>query len=183
MTEVEADPGLRTDEEAFDVLRSLDRAAKPRLHGKPQLVARAHVLNGSDRMEQMRPLGVGQHDAVLRAARTLWDRREDESFSPDGREPVRVAVDVGQLGPADVVVVKNRVNLPGYDVQAMTPEERLGLVASIGKETAWPRRDGALAHGGCLREHPLGVELVAPIGDVADSPAHRRQGQAVSDAS
>ena len=120
---------------------------------------------------------------MLRATWTLRDRREDEGFGPDGREPVGMAIDMGKLRAADVVVMKNRVNLTSDDTQAMTPQEWLGLVAPIGQESGWTRCDRALAHGSRLREHPLRVELVAPIGEVAYPPAHRRQRQAVGDAS
>jgi hypothetical protein len=45
---------------------------------------------------------------------------------------VGVAIDMGKLRAADVVVVKNCVDLSGHQAQAMTPQKWLGLVAPIG---------------------------------------------------
>ena len=77
------------------------------------------------------------------------------------------------------MVVEDGVNLTGHKAQVVTPEHWLRLIASVRQN---PRRacgDRALTHRRRFGEHPLRVELMAPIGDVADPPAHGRQGEAV----
>src|SRR5712692_5943728 len=82
-----------------------------------------------------------------------------------------MAVDVRELRAADVVMVKDRAHLAGDQAEAMPFQERLGLVAAVGKKARRPRRDRAFAHGRRLRENALRVELVSPAGNVAD-PQH-----------
>ena len=131
------------------------------------------MLDGADRVEKMRPLGVGEHDAVLRTTGAMRDRGQHERFSAQGRQPLCVAVYVSQLGAANVVVMKDRAHLARDKREAMTLEERLGPVTAVGQKSGRARSDGAFAHGRRFGEHALRVELVSPTGKVADPPAHR----------
>jgi hypothetical protein len=90
-----------------------------------------------------------------------------------------MAVDVGELCATNVVVMKNRADLSGDQREAVTSEERLGLVASVGQEARRTRGDRAFSHRRGFRKYALGVELVSPTGNVADPPAHRRDRQAM----
>ena len=179
MPKVETDSRFGPDQEPFDVVRSLDGASEPRLDREAQLVPRANVLDGSDRMEKVGPFRIGQHDAVLRASRSLRYRRKDQGLGAEGGEPLRVAVDVSELCAADVVVVEDGVHLSSDKAQPVALEQRFGLVAAIWQKSRRPRRDRAFAHRRGLGEHPFRIELVPPAGDIADPPAHRRDRQAV----
>ena len=145
VSDVEAETCLRPDQEALDVIGPLDGAAESRLHGQAQLVAGADVLDRPDRVEQVRPLRVGQSGAVTRAARAFRDRRQDKGVGAQHGKPVRVTIYVGKLGTADVLVMKDGVNLAGHQAQAVTPEQRFCLVASIGKKSGRPGGDRAFA--------------------------------------
>ena len=67
---------------------------------------------------------------------------------------MRVAIDVGELGTACLVIVEDGVDLAGHHLQA-----------------GWPRRDRPLPHRRGFRKHSLGIDLMAPVAGVADAPA------------
>jgi len=90
-----------------------------------------------------------------------------------------MAVDVGELSAPNVVVMKDGVYLARDQAEAVPFEQRFGLVAPIGQESRRPGCDRTFAHCGRLREHALRVELMPPAWDVADTPAHWREGQPV----
>src|SRR5258708_19569577 len=85
-------------------------------------------------MKQVRPFGVGQDDAVIASAGAMRDRGEHERFGAEGREPLGMAVDVGELGATNVVVIQNRADLSGDEREAVTSEESLCPVPSVGPE-------------------------------------------------
>jgi hypothetical protein len=64
----------------------------------------------------------------------------------------------------------------------MTPQQRLGLIAPVGKEAGRPGGDRGLADGCGFGEDPLGGELVTPAQDVTDTPANRRERKTVGGA-
>jgi hypothetical protein len=84
-----------------------------------------------------------------------------------------VAVDVGQLGAADVVMVEDGVDLAGHHAEPVAPQERLGLIAPVGKEARRSSCDRGLADRRGFGEDAFGVELMSPTEDVADTPANR----------
>src|SRR5258708_18021337 len=73
MSNVEADACFGADQQALDVFWSLNRAAESRLHRELQLVARAHVLDGADEVQQVGPLRVREGRALTSWAIALWD--------------------------------------------------------------------------------------------------------------
>src|SRR5450756_2966922 len=139
------------------------------------------MLDRSNRVEQVRPLCIGEDDSVIRTTFAMGDCGEHEGLRAERGQPLRVTVDVGELRATDVVVVKDRADLSGDQAEAMTLEERLGLVAAVGKKARRSCRDRAFAHRRSFREDPLRDELVSPAGNVADPPAHRRDRQAMGD--
>jgi hypothetical protein len=80
---------------------------------------------------------------------------------------------MGELGAPNVVMVKDGVDLSGYQALPVASEQGPGLVAPVRQESRWAGCDRTLADRGGLGEHPLGVELLTPTRDVADPPAHR----------
>jgi hypothetical protein len=70
--------------------------------------------------------------------------------------------------------MKHGVNFAADDLQAMTTEERSGLVAAVGQKAGGSGGDRPLAHGGGLRQHAFRIELVAPVGRLVDAPAFGR---------
>src|SRR5438132_4752543 len=162
--DVEADAGLRANEQPLDLFRTLDRAAEPGLHRHLELVSRADMLHGSDEMEEVSPLRVRQRVGANRAGAPLGDRGEDQRGRAYRRKPLRVTVDMGELRSAGLVVMEDRVHLAGDDLQAVVPEQRPGLVASVRQESGRAGRDRALSDGGGLRQDAPDVDLVAPVG-------------------
>ena len=129
--DVQADTSLGAHQQPFDLLRPLNDAAKPGLHGELEPVPRAHVLDRADQVEQVRPLRVGKQSLVCTHRMAFGYRREDQRFGADRREPVRMPVDVRQLRSTDAVVMEDRVDLPGDDVETMPPQHCLGVVAAV----------------------------------------------------
>ena len=78
---------------------------------------------------------------MRRARATRRDRRQHQRLTADSREPVGVPVDVGELGAANVVVMKDRVGLTGDDAHPVAPDQELGLVTAVGEKTGWPGLD------------------------------------------
>ena len=84
---------------------------------------------------------------------------------------MRVAIDVGELGTACLVIVEDGVDLAGHHLQAVPAEQPLRLIAAVGEKAGWPRRDRPLPHRRGFRKHSLGIDLMAPVAGVADAPA------------
>jgi hypothetical protein len=101
-------------------------------------VSRADVLDGSDEVEKVRPFGVGERLGADRARAAFRNRGEDQRAGADGGQPVRVAVDVGELGTAYLMVMEDRVNLAADDPEAVAPEKGARLVAAVRQETGRP---------------------------------------------
>ena len=74
-------------------------------------MSRAHVLDRADQVEQVSPAAAVEDDAVRGLRATRGDGRQHERLGADRGQPARVAVDVGELRAADVVVMENRVGL------------------------------------------------------------------------
>src|ERR1700682_6026986 len=108
-------------------------------------------------MEEVRPLGAGEHDPGLRATLALRDGGKDERVGPEGGQPLRVTVDVRELLAADVVVMKNGVDLTRHDAHAMTPKQWLGLIAPVRKEAGRAGGDRAFTHRRRFGENSLGI--------------------------
>src|SRR5690348_15702830 len=77
------------------------------------------------------------------------------------------------------MVVEDRVDLAGDNLDVHPPQQRSSMVAAIGKK-AWRTRCGRpFADRGRLREHSLRGDLMAPALVFVDAPARRRQGEPV----
>ena len=177
--DVQADTSLGAHQQPFDLLRPLNDAAKPGLHGELEPVPRAHVLDRADQVEQVRPLRVGKQSLVCTHRMAFGYGREDQRFGADRREPVRMPVDVRQLRSTDAVVMEDRVDLPGDDVETMPPQHCLGVVAAVRQKPRRTGRDRAFADGRGLAQHALGVDLVSPVAGLVDAPARRREREPV----
>src|SRR3989440_6583599 len=177
VSDVEADARLRPDQQPLDLLRALDRAAETGLDRELEPVAGADVLNRTDEVEQVRPLRVGERIGPRRAWGSLRDGGNHQRAAADGGQPVRVAVDVRELGPAGLVVMEDRLHLTGNDLEPGAPEQCLGVVAAGRQEGGRTGGDRPLADGRGFGEHPLGVDLVAPVASLVDAPAGGRKGK------
>ena len=121
----------------------------------------------------MRPFRVGQRFRPRGVPTALGYRGKDKRVGADRREPVGMAVDVGELRAARLVVMKDGVHLSRHDVQPVTAEQRPGQVASIGQESGGTGGDRALPDRRRLRKDSLRVDLVAPVVEFADPPTLR----------
>src|SRR2546426_7456912 len=69
--------------------------------------------------------------------------------------------------------------LTSNDLEPVAPEQCLGVVAAVGQEAGRAGGDRPLADGRGFGEHPLGVDLVAPVAGLVDAPAGGRKGKPV----
>jgi len=69
--------------------------------------------------------------------------------------------------------MEDGVDLAGHHAETVAFQQRLGLIAPVGKEARRTGCDRSLANRGGFGEDAFGVELMSPAEDVADTPANR----------
>src|SRR5256884_4518002 len=178
VSDVEADARLRPDQQPLDLLRALDRAAETGLDRELEPVAGADVLNRTDEVEQVRPLRVGEPIGPRRAWGSLRDGGNHQRAAADGGQPVRVAVDVRELGPAGLVVMEDRLHLTGNDLEPVAPEQCLGAVAAVGQKAGRTGGGRPPPAGPGLREAPRRGHPVGPDARLGRAPTLAGAGEA-----
>ena len=124
---VEAEAHVRAREQPLDVLRSLDDRSDVRVHDDFELRRVRDGLDERQRLEQRRPLGIGELGPLLVPVATRRGR-EHEEIGPEGAEAVCLLLDRRELGVTASAVVKHRRYEATDATEAMRVQRARGVV-------------------------------------------------------